>query len=96
MNAFAAFCDATSRLGWTSVARMLPETSIARITVCCCDGSVTTAVGRAMPMINAASDSSSTAGGTWRRQRAPGAIAPLTMARLARRRAVFLRLSSQI
>ena len=47
MNALAAFCAATSRLGSTSVARMLPETSMARITVSCCEGSVTTAVGRA-------------------------------------------------
>ena len=43
-----ASCAATMRLGLTSVARMLPETSIARITVSCCDGSVTTAVGRAI------------------------------------------------
>ena len=45
-NARAASCAATMRLGLTSVARMLPETSIARITVSCCDGSVTTG-GRA-------------------------------------------------
>ena len=36
------------RFGLTSVARMLPETSIARMTVSCCDGSVTTAAGRAI------------------------------------------------
>ena len=51
MKAFAASCAATRRLGLTSVARMLPETSIARITVSCCDGSVTTAVGRAIATI---------------------------------------------
>ncbi len=47
-NARAASCAATIRLGFTSVARMLPETSIARITVSCADGSVTTAAGRAI------------------------------------------------
>ena len=47
-NARAASCAAAMRLGLTSVARMLPETSIARITVSCCDGSVTMAAGRAI------------------------------------------------
>ncbi len=47
MNALAAFCAATSRFGCTSVARMLPETSIARMMVCWLEGSVTTATGRA-------------------------------------------------
>ena len=46
-NCLAAFCAATRRLGSTSVARMLPEMSMARITVSCCVGSVIVACGRA-------------------------------------------------
>src|SRR5438309_1817917 len=46
-KARAAACAAASRVGFTSSARMLPETSIARITVSCCEGNVTTAAGRA-------------------------------------------------
>ena len=82
-NARAASCAATMRLGLTSVARMLPETSIERITVSCCDGSVTTAAGRAIATsirVNAARNSS---GGTWRRRRWPALIASLMTERLA-------------
>ena len=60
----AASCAATMRLGCTSVARMLPDTSIARMMVSCCDGSVITAVGRDAANSSAASASSSSAGGT--------------------------------
>ena len=45
-KAFAAFWDATNRLGLTSVARMLPDTSMARMMVSCCEGRVITANGR--------------------------------------------------
>ena len=47
-KAFAAACAAAIRLGCTSVARMLPETSMARMMVWCWDGKVTTAAGRAI------------------------------------------------
>ena len=46
-NALAASCAATSRFGSTSLARMLPDTSMARMMVCCCIGSLTMAAGRA-------------------------------------------------
>jgi len=63
MNALAAVCAAARRLGSTSLARMLPETSIARITTSCCEGSVMVALGRAMATIRAASASRTSAGG---------------------------------
>jgi hypothetical protein len=44
MNDFAAACAAARRLGCTSSARMLPETSIARTTVSWFEGRVITAV----------------------------------------------------
>ena len=60
------------RLGLTSVARMLPDTSIARMMVRCCDGSVITAVRpRHRDQQHADSASSSSSGGTWRRQPGP-------------------------
>ncbi len=83
MNARAAACAASIRLGCTSAARMLPETSIARMIVSFCDGSVTVAIGRAMATTSAASDNSISAGGIWRRQRCPRPSASLTIARLA-------------
>ena len=67
MNARAAACAAASRVGFTSSARMLPETSIARITVSCCEGSVTSAAGRASATIISASAARKSAGGTCRR-----------------------------
>ena len=75
----AAFCAATSRLGCTSVARMLPDTSMARMMVCWLDGSVTTACGRAAASSMAASASRNSAGGMWRRIVWPGPIASLTI-----------------
>ena len=83
MKARAASCAATMRLGLTSVARMLPETSIARITVSCCDGSVTTAAGRATASSSSVSASRNSSGGTCRRKRGPVPIASFTSARLA-------------
>ena len=63
-NARAASCAATSRVGLTSVARMLPDTSIARITVSCADGSVTMASGRAIATSISASAARNRSGGT--------------------------------
>jgi hypothetical protein len=82
-NCLAAFCIATSRLGSTSFARMLPEASSAMTIVCFCVGSVTVATGRAMPTTIAASATNSSAGGTWRRYLEPAPIASLIMPRLA-------------
>ena len=62
---------------------MLPETSIARMTVSCCVGSVTTAAGRAMATIINVSASRNSSGGMWRRKRWPAPIASLTIVRLA-------------
>ena len=83
MNDFAALCAALMRLGATSVARMLRETSIAKTIVCCCDGRVKTALGRAIATIATTSASRNSSGGTWRRIRWPGPIASLTSIRLA-------------
>ena len=80
MKALAAFCAATRRFGSTSLARMLPETSIARITVSCEDGSVITALGRAIAMMSSTSAVAIRNGGTCRRQLAPR-MASLTSAR---------------
>ena len=82
MNDLAAACAAVIRLGSTSVAPMLSETSMARMIVCCCDGNVTIAVGRAMATSMVTSDSSRMTGGTWRRNRSPGPMAAFSSARL--------------
>ena len=82
-NARAASCAAAMRLGLTSVARMLPDTSIARITVSCCDGSVTTAAGRAIATIISVNEARYRSGGTWRRRRPPAFCASRTIDRLA-------------
>jgi hypothetical protein len=82
-NCLAAFCAATRRLGSTSVARMLPEMSIARITVSCCVGSVMVVCGRASASSMAASASRKKAGGMWRRMRWLAPIASRTIARFA-------------
>src|SRR3982750_2907287 len=83
MNFLAAACEAWMRLGGTSLARIDPDTSIARITVPRDDASVTTAAGRATAMISTVTASSSRGGGRWRRQPAELPIALLTSARLA-------------
>src|SRR5262249_51523753 len=96
MKARAAACAAARRLGWTSVARMLPETSIAMMIVCRCDGSVTTAAGRAMETIMVINASRKSNGGMCRRKRCRAPIASLTMLRLAYASAAFFfRRSSQ-
>ena len=79
MNCLAASCEATMRLGSTSSARIEPETSIARITVPRDEASVITAAGRATARISTVMASSSSAGGTCRRQPSPLPIACLTM-----------------
>ena len=82
-NALAAACEAARRSGSTSLARMLPETSIARMMVSCCDGSCTTAAGRAMAAIMSTSAMRKRSGGTWRRKPGPAPIASFTMLKLA-------------
>ena len=82
-KALAAFCEATRRLGCTSVARMLPETSMARMMVCWVEGSVTVATGRAAASSMAANASSSSRGGMWRRHPVVRPMASRTMDRLA-------------
>ena len=62
-KALAAACAAEIRLGSTSVARMLPETSMARMMVWCWDGKVTTAAGRAIATIIAMSATRKSSGG---------------------------------
>ena len=54
MNERAEARAASSRVGETSVERIEPETSIARITVASWRGTATTIVGRASPMRSAA------------------------------------------
>ncbi len=90
-NFLAASCEATMRLGLMSVARMLPDTSIARMMVSCCDGSLITAVGRDTANISTSSARPSSSGGTWRRQPGPLPSACLTSATLAKRTVLFLR-----
>ena len=82
------------RLGSTSAARMLPDTSIARMMVRCASGSVITASGRAIATSSVPMASSSSSGGTWRRQPGPLPSAALATARLARRTVLRRRLRS--
>jgi hypothetical protein len=82
-NARAASWAAAIRLGFTSVARMLPETSIDRMIVSCCDGSMTTAAGRAMAMIISVNAARNKTGGIWRRIRWPTPSASFITDRLA-------------
>ena len=79
----AAFCAAASRLGCTSAARMLPDTSMARMMVCWLDGSITTASGRAAAITSVAMASRNSRGGIWRRTLCPTPTASRTMDRLA-------------
>jgi hypothetical protein len=51
------------RLGCTSAARMLPDTSIVRMIVRCCDGRVTSAAGRAIAKIIAVIEIRNNSGG---------------------------------
>ncbi len=78
-NDLAAFCAATRRLGCTSVARMLPDTSMARMMVCWFEGRVTTATGRAAASSMAARASRNRNGGICRRIVWPAPMASFTM-----------------
>jgi hypothetical protein len=88
-KAFAAFCAATRRLGLTSVARMLPETSMARMMVSWVIGRLTTANGRDAANSMAVMASRNNTGGMWRRMLWLVPRASLTMDRLAYRKASF-------
>ena len=90
-KALAAFCAATRRLGCTSVARMLPDTSMASMMVSCVIGRLTTAKGRAAASSSRVMASNSSSGGICRRSVRPGPMASLMMDRLAKRSASFLR-----
>ena len=79
------------RDGSTSVARMLPDTSIASMMVCLFDGRCTTATGRAAATSMSPSATSISAGGTWRFQVERRVAACRTSARLANATAFFLR-----
>ena len=59
---------------------MLPEASMASITVSTREGSITTALGRVMANSNEASASSSSTGGVWRRHRDAVSIAGTRLA----------------
>ena len=71
MNLVAAASAASSRLGSMSVAHMLRETSMVRITVVCPAGTDTIATGRAAARIRLATPSANSANGRWRRMREP-------------------------
>jgi len=83
MKSRAAACAAAMRVGFTSDARMLPDTSSARMTYSCWVGSVTVATGRAIATIISASATRNRIGGTCRRTRWPAPIASRTIDRLA-------------
>ena len=91
MKVRAASWAAAKRFGLTSTARMLPETSSARITVSFCDGRVTLETGRAAATSIAVTASRNSAGGTWRRTPAQRPCACFTSARPLYLSANFLR-----
>jgi hypothetical protein len=74
-KARAAACAAARRVGLTSSARMLPETSIARMTMSCCEGRLITVAGRATASSMPTMASRKSSGGTWRRRLRPGSAA---------------------
>ena len=92
----AASCEATSRLGLTSSARMLPETSIASMIVRSASGSVMMAVGRDTANSSADRPAASAAAAHGAASRGPCPSASLATCTLASRTVVrrFL-LSSQ-
>ena len=83
MKDLTAACAAVIRLGATSPACMLRETSIARISVMYSDGRVTVALGRAIARIAVTIASRNRKGGRWRRNAWPGPMASRTSIRLA-------------
>ena len=70
-NSSAALTAARMRLGFTSVACIERDVSIASITVASSRGTVTVACGRATPTTIAASPMSSTSSGRWRSRPGP-------------------------
>jgi len=83
MKFLAAALAAAIRVGAMSAARMLPEASIARITVSYWYGRLITDAGRAIATIISTSASSIRTGGKWRRSRGAAPCAFLTSARRA-------------
>ena len=79
----AASFAASIRFGLTSSASMLPDTSIARMTVPSSPGTFTSAAGRASARTRTVKPRRKSAGGTCRRMPGPGPIACLTSKRLA-------------
>ena len=93
----AATWAAVSRLGSTSRAPMLSDTSMARMMVLRSEGRVMSAVGPAHATIRAISDNRKSNGGTWRRKRCPGLMACRMSPMLAYLTACFfLRRSSRM
>jgi hypothetical protein len=84
-KALAASCAATSRFGLTSSARMLPETSIARMMVRCDSGSVITAMGRATASSSVPRPAAAAAAARGGASPGPCPAPALATARLARR-----------
>ena len=82
MKALAASCAAVMRSGCTSVARMLPETSMASMMVWSCEGRVITASGRAAASSRATSASRKRNGGMCLRRCCAGPMASRTSDRL--------------
>ena len=81
-NALAACSAASSRVGSMSVEHMLPETSIARITVVLLAGTLTIATGRARATTSPPRATTNRANGRWRRRRDERGSASRTRARL--------------
>ena len=88
-NALAAARAAVIRLGSTSVALMLRDTSTARIIVCCRNGRVRRASGRAIATIARIIANRNSRGGTCRRSPWPGVSAWRIRLKLAKRSAVL-------
>ncbi len=82
MNDDAAASAASSRFGGMSVAHMLRETSIARMTVVRPAGTLTTWTGRAIATTRLTSPSANSANGRWRRIRDDPPTASRTSDRL--------------
>ena len=87
MKERAATLAASRRVGLRSSARMLPDTSIVRITVPSSFGSVTTDMGRASAISMNVRPTRNSAGGRCRRQPGPRPNASFTSDRLAYRSA---------
>ncbi len=82
MNEAAAASAASSRLGGMSVAHMLRETSIARMTVVWPAGTLTMSTGRAIARTRLPRPRTNSANGRWRRMRDDRGSASRTSDRL--------------